>query len=114
MVIIFIPCSTRKEALRIGKVLLKERLVGCVNVLGPSESLFWGSPDYRLPSTDRRRQKIKQAREYILLLKTVHRLAGRVERRVRALHSYSVPCIARIKVAKVNAGYAKWLRSVVR
>lgn len=105
MILILVTCKNQREAGRIGLVLVKKRLAGCAIVIPRITSFYWWPP---------RKNKIERSREAILLVKTFQKKFPQIEREVKLLHSYTVPCILATPVAKVSYGYLKWLRGEVR
>ncbi len=96
--IVLVTCCSRREARRIARILISEKLAACVNILStPVESIY------------RWKGKIETAREFLLLVKTSRRHLPALERRVRALHSYDVPEILALPIAHGSAGYIAWL-----
>jgi len=77
-------------------VLLKEKLVACVNIIGSSSLYVW-------------KGKMADEKEFILICKTTDKLREKVEKRVRAIHPYELPAIMFIGVSGVNAEYSKWV-----
>ncbi len=95
MILIYMPCKDRKEAKRIGKKLIEEKLIACANIF-PIESLYkWNG-------------KVQDGKEAVLLCKTRDGYYGDVARRVTEMHSYDVPAIIKIN-AGVNKSYGDWL-----
>jgi len=94
---IYVPTKNVSEARRIARILLKEKLAACANIVPEMESLyFW-------------KGKIVSGREALLLLKTKSINFSKVSRRIELLHSYKVPCVAALSVTKVNKIYGEWL-----
>ena len=77
-------------------------MCGCVNILGPTESLYWWPPV---------KPQMVQSQEYVILIKTVRAMHKRVIREVEKMHSADTPCIMTIDVAHINPAYQKWLMS---
>ena len=96
-IIIYITAANRREAQQLADTLLRERLVACVNVVGPISSSYWWQG------------KIESSREILLLAKTRANLGAAVIRRVKALHSYSVPCVVAIPVRTGNPDFLRWI-----
>ena len=96
-IIIYITAAHRREARYLGNTLLRERLVACINVVGPISSSYWW------------KGKIESSREILLLAKTRARLGAAVIRRVKALHSYTVPCVVTIPVRTGNPDFLHWI-----
>ena len=79
--------------------LLEERLVACVNILGPAVSRYhWEG-------------KIEEAREMVLLMKTTAGLRERLRKRIQELHSYSVPEVLEFRVDSGLEAYLDWVKS---
>jgi len=98
---VYVTASSKVEAEKIARVLLEERLIACVNVLGPVSSFFhWEG-------------KIDSAKECLMIMKTEARLFADLEVRVRALHSYEVPEILAVPVVAGSAGYFDWMNTVL-
>lgn len=76
-----ITTRDKKEALKIGQKLVKEKLASCINACGGFQSLYWW------------KGKIEKAKEGVLFVKTKKNLKGKVIRRIKELHSYDSPCI---------------------
>jgi len=96
-ILVYITAPGRREALRLGDALLAERLVACIHVLGPVMSRYWWQG------------RRAQAREWLLLAKSRAALASRIIRRVRALHSYAVPCVVALPLAAGHSAFLDWI-----
>lgn len=94
MILIYIPCKDEEQARSIGKVLLEKRLVACVNIF-PIKSMYWWQG------------KLADDSETVLLCKTRTDLFDDVERVVKDMHSYEIPCVLKIEV-DANKEYAEW------
>ncbi|MSO81477.1 MAG: divalent-cation tolerance protein CutA [Alphaproteobacteria bacterium] len=95
--LLYVTCADAEEAMRIGRVLVEERIAACTNMLDGMRALYWWDG------------KVREGREAVLLVKT---RADRVEAaigRIKALHSYSVPCIAELAVGLGNPDYLAWI-----
>ena len=95
--IVFVMAANEGEAGRIAQALVEERLVACVNIVGPVRSIY------------RWRGAIENADEYLLLMKAPMRHFSKLERRVRELHSYEVPEIIAVTIAAGSKPYLAWL-----
>ncbi|QQG45069.1 MAG: divalent-cation tolerance protein CutA [Candidatus Sungiibacteriota bacterium] len=104
MLLVYITCKNKKEAQKIGLALLKKRLVGCSLVIPHATSFYWWPP---------KKNKIEKSREAVLLVKTLEKKFPRLEREAKKLHSYTVPCILALPVAKINKDYLVWLRKEI-
>lgn len=98
VVLAYITAGSREEALRIGRILVEDRLAACANILDGMTSVY------------RWKDVVEQADEAVLIAKTRRSLFDRLAARVRELHSYDVPCIIELPVGRGDAGYLAWLR----
>jgi periplasmic divalent cation tolerance protein len=93
---------TREEAENIAHNLLNQRLIACVNIVGPVSSLF------------RWKGKISQEREFLVLMKTSEVLFEELTTIVKQMHSYEVPEVIAVPIAKGEHAYLKWLSDSLR
>jgi periplasmic divalent cation tolerance protein len=96
-ILIYITCANQTEADIIGRALVDERLVACVNILPGMRSLY------------RWQGKVESAEETVLIAKTATTRFADVESRVKRLHSYTVPCIVALPVITGSADYLAWI-----
>ncbi len=101
IVLAYVTCASSGEARRIALTLVRERLAACVNVT-PVESFFYWKGE------------LERSREWLLLAKTLARNAKRVEKRVRELHSYEVPCIVFYPAVGGFKKYFDWVKESVK
>ncbi len=92
---------TVTEGLNLGRQLVEERLAASVNVLPGARSVFFWEG------------RVQEADEAVLLIKTHRERYGDLERRLLALHSYSVPQVLALPVVSGSAAYTAWLRESV-
>lgn len=97
LVLVYLTARDARQARRIGEALVKERLAACVNVLGPIASCY------------RWKARLQRDREVALLAKTRRALLPRLTARVKALHTYDVPCVVAIPILGGNAGFLEWV-----
>ncbi len=95
--IIFITASKAGEAEKIAKGLLEGKLAACVNIVPQVKSYFWWEG------------KIDQADELLLIVKTRKSLVNKLIKKVKSLHSYSVPEIVAFPIISGNKDYLKWI-----
>jgi periplasmic divalent cation tolerance protein len=101
-IVVFITAANKKEARRIAKGLIEEKLAACVNITGSIESLFWW------------KGKIDRAGEILLIVKTKKQLLNRLIKLVKSLHSYTVPEIIALPVIGGNPDYLNWIDDVTK
>ncbi len=100
--LVYITCSNFEEAKKIGKKLIEERLAACVNIVEKIFSIYWWQG------------KIEEANEALLIAKTNERNLESLMKRVKELHSYTVPAILAIKIEKGYEEFLKWLDKETR
>jgi periplasmic divalent cation tolerance protein len=96
-IIVLVATSNKREAEKIAKTLLDERLIACANIIGPAYSLFWW------------RGKIDEAKEHLILMKTRKDLFEKLSEIVKALHSYEIPEIIALPITEGFKPYIEWL-----
>ena len=96
-VIVLVTCGSGDEAAEIAHALVEERLAACVNILSPVRSIY------------RWEGKIWDEKEWLLIMKTQKRKFEELEKKVKSLHSYSVPEIIVLPIVEGSASYLKWL-----
>lgn len=98
---VYVTAADAEEARRIGRALVEEGLAACVNLLPGHTAIY------------RWEGKLEEAAEAAFLAKTT---AGRFEAlraRIRALHSYTLPCILALPTAAGDAEFLDWVRAQV-
>ncbi len=95
--VVLVTASSPAEARRIGRALLKERLVACVILLPGVESHYWWQG------------KVERSRECLMMMKTRRGRFGAIERAVKRLHSYAVPEIIALPLAAGQRDYLRWV-----
>ncbi|MEM2104090.1 MAG: divalent-cation tolerance protein CutA [Candidatus Bathyarchaeia archaeon] len=100
-IIILVTASSKEEAEKISEILLNEKLVACVNIMGPVYSSFWWMG------------KIDKAEEHLILMKTKRGLFNKLSKRVKAIHSYKVPEIIAVPILEGSEDYLKWIEESI-
>ncbi len=95
--VVLSTAPNRKTALRIGKTLLKERRISCINIVPAIRSIYlW-------------KGRIVEDNEVLMILKFPGKNREVVERSVLALHPYDTPEFIVIKPSYLNKKYLRWL-----
>ncbi len=89
---------SEEEARNIGKTLVEERLAACVNLLPGMQSIY------------RWEGRLEEAHETVLIAKTAGGSVKALIARVKALHSYEVPCIICLPIVGGNAEFLEWIQ----
>jgi periplasmic divalent cation tolerance protein len=97
--LVYMTAASRDEAKAIGRALVEERLAACANVIDGMESIYWWQG------------KLSEEREAVLIAKTRAQLVPALTERVRALHSYTVPCVVALPLVGGNPAYLAWLEA---
>ena len=100
-IVVLVTAKDRKEAQKIARGLLREKLIACANISGNVESLFWWQGN------------IDQSREALLVLKTRRVLFDKLAVKVKALHSYKTPEIIALPIIAGSGDYLKWIKESV-
>jgi periplasmic divalent cation tolerance protein len=102
-VLVLVTCGSRKEARKIARALVGQRLAACVSEIGVP-----------VASTYRWNGKIESANEFLLLIKTTKKRFAAVRDAVRELHSYEVPEIIALPIAAGSRDYLGWIADSVK
>ena len=97
----YITCESRDQALALGRTLVEARHAACANVIGPMTSIYhWEGA-------------VETSDEVVLIVKTTAENMAALTQKVKADHSYSVPCVLSIPVeaSEGNSEYLAWLRT---
>lgn len=98
--IVFITASSENEAAKIARSLVEARLAGCVNIIKNIRSVYsWEG-------------KIEDETEVLMIAKTQKKLLNPIIKKVKELHSYSVPEIIAMPITEGSEDYLKWLQEV--
>lgn len=99
-IVVYVTAPNEDEAAAIAKTLVGERLAACVNIVRPIRSVYmWQG-------------KIEDDTEVLMIMKTQASLFERLCRKVKELHSYSVPEVIALPVVSGSDDYLAWLRHV--
>ena len=98
-VVVIITTPNKEEALKIVRILLKERLIACANIVGPVSSLFWWQG------------KVDEENEFLVFMKSHKSLFERLSERVTEIHSYDVPEIVALPIIEGSPPYLDWLKT---
>jgi periplasmic divalent cation tolerance protein len=101
-IVVLITAASSKEARHIARRLVEEHLAACVNIVkGVRSCFFWqGKP--------------QEEDETLLVVKTRAALFDRLAKRVKQLHSYTVPEIIALPIIKGSRDYLGWIQETVR
>jgi periplasmic divalent cation tolerance protein len=96
--IIYSTSGNIEEARKIGRLLVEEKFVACVNIIPKVESIY------------RWQGKIEEDNECILLAKTINNNIEKTIKKIKELHSYDVPDIVVIPITHGLKDYLDWVK----
>jgi periplasmic divalent cation tolerance protein len=99
-IVVLITASSEDEAAKIARALVDARLAGCVNIIKNIRSIYsWEG-------------KIEDEPEVLMIAKTRKTLFDNIIKKVKELHSYTVPEIIALPIIDGSEDYLRWLREV--
>jgi periplasmic divalent cation tolerance protein len=102
MALIYVTTSNEEEAVKIGKIIVKERLAACSNIIPNMKSIYWWQGAIEIDN------------EAILIFKTLEKNIEKLIKRVKEVHSYDNPCVIALPVLNVSENYLKWLNEEIK
>jgi periplasmic divalent cation tolerance protein len=104
-ILVYVDCRDTREAEDIGRELLEKKLVACVNIIpSPIKSLYLWPPKSMF---------IEDAKEILLIAKTLDEKWDEIEKTVMKIHSYDVPGILAIPLTRVSRIYLAWMKKEI-
>jgi periplasmic divalent cation tolerance protein len=99
-IVVFITAPNEEEGVTIAKALVQDRLAGCVNIVKEIRSIYMWE------------ENIEDEKEVLMVAKTQKSLFEKLSKRVKELHSYTVPEIIAMPVVEGSEDYLRWLKDV--
>lgn len=99
-IVVFITASGEDEAVKIARSLVDARLAGCVNIIKNIRSVY------------RWEETVEDEPEVLMIAKTRKTLFHELMKKVKELHSYTVPEIIALPIIDGSEDYLKWLQDV--
>ncbi len=97
VVVILVTAPDQQTAETIGRQLLEERLVACVNIVPGIRSMYWWQG------------VLEDDEEVLMLLKAPKESVQGIAARVKELHPYSVPEVIATEIVGGLAEYLEWV-----
>lgn len=89
-------------ATQLAREAVEQRFAACVHILSPGRSVYlW-------------KERVEEAREYTLLLKTVAARYGALEDWIAARHPYQTPEIIALPISAGLPDYLDWIEQCTR
>ena len=95
--LIYITAGSAEEARTIGRALVAERLAASVNIFSNIQSIYWWDG------------RIQEEPEAVLIAKTKRSLVSELIEKVKAMHSYELPCIVSLPIADGHGPFLDWI-----
>jgi periplasmic divalent cation tolerance protein len=99
--IVFTTAGSHEEARKIARNLVEQRLAACVNII-PQISSFY-----------RWQNKVEEATEWLLVIKTTAAAFAQVSEAIAELHSYDLPECVCFAIEDGSPGYLEWIAESV-
>jgi periplasmic divalent cation tolerance protein len=100
-VVVLCTCPSEEEATKIATTLVDARLAACVNIVPKIKSIY------------RWKEKVEEAEEILLLIKTEATVFETMRERILKLHSYETPEIIALPIDRGHVEYLMWLEGSV-
>ena len=99
--VVLVTVPSAETGVAMARTVVEERLAACVNVVAGVRSIFfWGG-------------RLQEEGEALLVMKTGRERYEELQRRILALHPYSVPEILALSVEAGSQAYVAWVRESV-
>lgn len=99
--VVYTTTSKLKDAQRIARHLLKKRSIACANIFEITSIYWWQG-------------KIEKSKEFGIFLKTKEKEYKDIERELKRIHPYDLPCILSWKISKGEKEYLGWIEKETR
>jgi periplasmic divalent cation tolerance protein len=99
--IVLTTAGSEEEACKIGRYLVEQRVAACVNIVPQITSIY------------RWQDKVEEAREWLLIVKTTAAAFGQVRAAIAEVHSYEVPEIICLVIEDGSTHYLQWIAESV-
>jgi periplasmic divalent cation tolerance protein len=96
-IVVLSTCDSEEEAKRVAHHLVEQRLAACVNVLPGARSVY------------RWKDKIEEAAEFLLVIKSSRDLFPALRAELQKVHSYEVPEVIALPIVDGSEPYLSWL-----
>lgn len=101
-VIVYATFPDCQSAQDVGRALVEQQLVACVNLLPGMLSIY------------RWQGEVETAEEVVMIAKTRAELSDNVVKEIEARHSYDTPAAVTVEIAGGSARYLAWIEEETR
>jgi periplasmic divalent cation tolerance protein len=99
--IVLTTAASEEEARKIAHHLVERKLAACVNIIPQVESIY------------RWQEKVEEAREWLLIIKTTAAAFAQVRETITELHSYDLPECICLTIETGSPNYLQWISESV-
>jgi periplasmic divalent cation tolerance protein len=96
-IVVLTTCESEEQAQRLARHLVEQRLAACVNILPGARSVY------------RWKDKIEDAAEFVLIVKSRRDVFVKLREAIGQLHSYEIPEVIALPVIDGSDAYLNWL-----
>jgi periplasmic divalent cation tolerance protein len=100
--IVLTTAGSQQEAQKIAEALVEQRLAACVNIISGMHSVY------------RWQDKVEQADEWLLLIKTTESASAPLRDAITKLHSYELPECIVLSIEDGTPAYLDWIGDSVK
>ena len=95
--LIYVTSDTEEESINLSKLILKNNLAACANIIKGSKSFYWWN------------NEINESLEYIIIFKTNSKNEKQLIKKIIKNHSYENPCVISIPIINGNDAFLRWI-----
>jgi periplasmic divalent cation tolerance protein len=96
-IVVLTTCESEEQAQGLARHLIEQRLAACVNILPGARSVY------------RWKDKIEDAAEFVLIIKSRREIFVKLREAIAHLHSYEIPEVIALPVVDGSDAYLNWL-----
>jgi periplasmic divalent cation tolerance protein len=96
-IVVLTTCESGEQAEGLARRLVEQRLAACVNILPGVRSIY------------RWRDKIEDAAEFVLIIKSRREAFAKLREAIAHLHTYEIPEVIALPVVDGSDAYLQWL-----
>lgn len=96
-IVVLTTCDSEMLAEQLARHLVEHRFAACVNILPKARSIY------------RWQEKIEDASEWVLLIKSRRDLFAALRAEIQKMHTYEVPEVIAIPIVDGSEAYLGWL-----
>jgi periplasmic divalent cation tolerance protein len=96
-IVVLTTCESEQQAQRLARHLIEHHLAACVNILPGARSVY------------RWKDKIEDAAEFVLIIKSRRDIFVKLREAIAHLHSYEIPEVIALPVVDGSDAYLNWM-----